>query len=589
MTQTTHNILWVKTEAQKKRFKDHEASVTRSEDGSLEFKTENIITPKGREKTNKLISIVPKPTETIINLKQADYLFHELKQMNLILTNACNLSCSYCYEQHNKDFGRFTNESLLSAYRFLVNANNRQKKVFNFFGGEPLIHKDIILDFVRKNEDELRKNSRGDYNTVVGMVTNGLLFTKELIDEFLSYDFTYMLVSLDTDRAEVDHRGIKQEEMNKLLDYLAYMPAEVKQEKRIIIRCTLARDNSVYFTNFVDNLYSRGIRRLVVHPLVLDSSKGFIRWTDEEWNRLHKDIIDVLEKYEDLTIHFSEGVGQKGEENCMIGADMIAIDASGDFSGCYFFTNQKAGSTGETILGNVFNDKIYIDRYRNFQKEYSKMFEEEEQCQTCDLKNACYQCPAGNLDTGSKMFRPDDMCQKIVKLFLDLQEDVAKKQFKKKYESICTAVEQSGENISFLKGIVYLMFYFNFNYHPRDVLALHSQIETDVDYRQLLALWKKVILEEITIDFDKDTFVPKLFELVTEDRMDIDDFYMFIVKKGKLAPTDNIIKAENFYQRSFYLSLLHMVFLQSMHKSFTGTFSERLIESKSQHSQKQPA
>jgi hypothetical protein len=34
MTQTTHNILWVKTEAQKKRFKDHEASVTRSEDGS---------------------------------------------------------------------------------------------------------------------------------------------------------------------------------------------------------------------------------------------------------------------------------------------------------------------------------------------------------------------------------------------------------------------------------------------------------------------------------------------------------------------------------------------------------------------------
>ena len=277
MTQTTQNIIWIKTEAQKKRFKDHEASVTRSEDGSLEFKTENIITPKGREKANKLISVVPKPTETIINLKQADYLFHELKQMNLILTNACNLSCSYCYEQHNKDFGRFTNESLLSAYRFLVNANNRQKKVFNFFGGEPLIHKDIILDFVRKNEDELRKNSRGDYNTVVGMVTNGLLFTKELIDEFLSYDFTYMLVSLDTDKAEVDHRGIKQSEMNKLLDYLAYMPTEVKQEKRIIIRCTLARDNAPYFTNFVDNLYVRGIRRLVVHPLVLDSSKGFIR------------------------------------------------------------------------------------------------------------------------------------------------------------------------------------------------------------------------------------------------------------------------------------------------------------------------
>lgn len=90
---------------------------------------------------------------------------------------------------------------------------------------------------------------------------------------------------------------------------------------------------------------------------------------------------------------------------------------------------------------------------------------------------------------------------KIVRLYLDLQEDVAKKQFKKKYESICTAVEQSGENISFLKGIVYLMFYFNFNYHPRDVLALHSQIETDVDYRQLLALWKKSYIRRSNYKF----------------------------------------------------------------------------------------
>jgi len=580
---TTQKIIWVKTEAQKKRYKDHEASVTTSEDGTLEFKTETIITPKGREKENKLISVVPKPDEKIVKLAQADYLFQELKQMNLILTNACNLSCSYCYEQHNKDFGRFTNESLLSAYRFLVNANGRQKKVFNFFGGEPLIHKDIILDFVRKNEEELRKNSRGDYNTVVGMVTNGLLFTKELIDEFLSYDFTYMLVSLDTDRVDVDHRGIKQDEMTKLLDYLEYMPSEVKEEKRIIIRCTLARNNAPYFIDFVDNLYSRGIRRLVVHPLVLDSSSGFILWTDEEWSNLHRDILAVLDKYEDVTIHFSEGVGQKGEENCMIGADMIAIDASGDFSGCYFFTNQKASAAGETILGNVFNDKIYIDRYKKFQIEYAKMFKEEEQCQACDLKNACYQCPAGNLDTGSRMFRPDDMCQKIVKLYLDLQEDVAKKQFKKKYEIICASATQAGENISFLKGIVYLMFYYNFNFHPRNSLSLHNYIDQDVDYRQLLALWKKAILNETSINFSKDTFVTELFGAVTDDTIEIDDFYRFVIEKVNLTDAANLIKAENVYQRSFYLSLLHMVFLQSMHRSFTGTFSERLIESKNQN------
>jgi uncharacterized protein len=574
-------IVWLKTEAQKKRFQDHKASVSTSEDGTLQFESHNIITPKGLEKTNKLISIVPKPEETIVPLSSVSYLFQELKQMNLILTNACNLSCSYCYEQHNKDFGRFTNESLLSAYRFLVEANNRQKKVFNFFGGEPLIHKDIILDFVRKNEKELQENARGDFNTVVGIVTNGLLLTKPLIDEFLSYDFTYILISLDTDRSEVDHREIGQENIDQLMEHIRYMPDAPKQEKRVTIRCTLARENAPFFTEFADNLYERGIRRMVVHPLVLDSSKGFIRWKDEEWSKLHADILTVLDKYADMQIHFSEGVGQKGEENCMIGSDMIAIDASGDFSGCYFFTNQKANSTSDTILGNLFHRNIYIDRYKTFQKEYARMFELEEQCQKCDYKNACYQCPAGNLDTGTRMFRPDDMCQKIVKLYIDLQEDISKKQFKKKYEVICGALEIEGENVTFAKAISYLMFYFHFNYHPK-LEVVHDGIYEIDDYRKMLFLWKNIISGDNIVNYTTTDFVSQIKDALTDDTLEIDEFYYFILKRGNLAPSNNKVAAITPYQRAFFLSLLHMIILQSMHKTYEGTFSERLIHDTSE-------
>jgi len=574
-------IVWLKSEAQKKRFQDHKASVSTSEDGTLQFESHNIITPKGLEKTNKLISIVPKPEETIVPLSSVSYLFQELKQMNLILTNACNLSCSYCYEQHNKDFGRFTNESLLSAYRFLVEANNRQKKVFNFFGGEPLIHKDIILDFVRKNEKELQENARGDLNTVVGIVTNGILLTKPLIDEFLSYDFTYILISLDTDRSEVDHREIGQDKIDQLMEHIRYMPDAPKQEKRVTIRCTLARENAPFFTEFADNLYERGIRRMVVHPLVLDSSKGFIRWKDEEWSKLHADILTVLDKYADMQIHFSEGVGQKGEENCMIGSDMIAIDASGDFSGCYFFTNQKANSTSDTILGNLFHRNIYIDRYKTFQKEYARMFELEEQCQKCDYKNACYQCPAGNLDTGTRMFRPDDMCQKIVKLYIDLQEDISKKQFKKKYEVICSALEVEGENVTFAKAISYLMFFFHFNYHPK-LEVVHDGIYEIDDYRKMLFLWKNIISGDNTVNYTTTDFVSQIKDALTEDTLEIDEFYYFILKRGNLAPSNNKVAAVSPYQRAFFLSLLHMIILQSMHKTYEGTFSERLIHDTSE-------
>jgi radical SAM protein with 4Fe4S-binding SPASM domain len=195
---------------------------------------------------------------------------------------------------------------------------------------------------------------------------------------------------------------------------------------------------------FIDTIYSMGVRQMIVHPLILDSSKGFISWKNESWSQLHQDILNNLEKYFDLHIQFVEGVGKKHESNCMVGADMVAIDASGDFSGCYFFTNQKTNGTGHTILGNVFKNQVYTDRYREFQRLYNEMFDSEEQCRTCDYRNACYQCPAGNADTGNRLFRPDDMCQKIVKLYIDLQDDVAKKNFLREYQQTLADSEKYG-------------------------------------------------------------------------------------------------------------------------------------------------
>jgi len=567
------HIIWLNEEKQTKKQEQHKASVIQMGDGTLKFESQTIVTPKGLVKENKLISVIPSDTEKVDKLSDSSYLFQELKQMNLILTNACNLSCTYCYEQHNKDFGRFTNESLLSAYRFLVNSNNRQRKVFQFFGGEPLIHKDIILDFLEKNQDELSRNSKGDINTNIGIVTNGLLVTKDLVEKYFKYDFTSMLISLDTDIAEVDHREIGQDKIDKLMAQIADMPLDIKLAKRVLIRCTLARENAPHFKQFVKNLHDRGIRKLVVHPLILDSSKGFIKWADNEWDQLHKDILFVLSEYENLEIHFSEGVGQKGEENCMIGSEMIAIDASGDFSGCYFFTNQKAGAGNSAILGNVYQDVIYTDRYNLFKQEYNKMFETEEQCQTCDYKNACYQCPAGNLDIGAKMFSPDDMCQKIVKLYVDLQEDIIKQQTRNKYESIAKACNDMGEEVAFVRGLSYLMFFNYFNYHPKNELV-HTGID-NADYKHLLALWKKIIDKEIDPEFKADTYVDQVKNLMTDDSMEIDEFYYYVMQKSGMLHNPEKRKATSMLERCFYLTLLHITVLQNS-KTFHGTFSERL-------------
>lgn len=423
-------VIWVK---QKNIKEEHKASVIEI-NGKFKFLSKTIITPDGNVKENKLVSILPEETEKIVSFSEAPELFSDLGHMNVILTNACNLSCSYCYEQHNKDFGRFTEESLLQAYNWLLNISHSKNKRFQFFGGEPLIHKKLILSFLDRNKQHL-SDTYYNKGQAISMITNGILLDKQFCMEYFDYDFTYMMISLDTLKVELDHRELKQDQIDKIIETVEHLPKHAKD--RIFFRCTLAQEHAEYFKEYMEKLYSIGIRNIIVHPLVHDSSTGFISWDTMIWNNLHSDIIYLIDKYADFEISFSEGVGQKVENNCLVGSDMIAIDASGDFSGCYFFTNMKeADAVKPTILGNIFEDRVHIDRYKTFQKLYNQMHETEEQCKTCDYRNYCYQCPAGNVSTGTPLFRPDDMCQKIVKLYLDLQDDIAKKTSERNYKKL---------------------------------------------------------------------------------------------------------------------------------------------------------
>ncbi len=89
---------------------------------------------------------------------------------------------------------------------------------------------------------------------------------------------------------------------------------------------------------------------------MLDSTRGLINWTERNWNTLNDVLIKMSTEFPNTSFKFSEGVGTKYKNNCMVGSDMIAIDPSGDYSGCYFFTNQKTNFTRKMILGNIFTE-----------------------------------------------------------------------------------------------------------------------------------------------------------------------------------------------------------------------------------------
>ena len=563
---TTHPIKFYTkrplTEAQKSRIDSHKATVKVNPDGTLDTTVQTIITPKGLEKSVAYKTIRPNETERVMAVADAHELFDDLQHINLIVTNACNLSCSYCYEQHDTDYGRFTPASLKQIYDFQVSCNDNDGKLFQFFGGEPLIHKQLILDFIAMYTAELNANLNRIH---VSMITNGILLTPEFIETYFSHKFVNMSISLDTDDARVDHREIGQGHIDRIIDMIGLIPQYHKDNHMISVRCTISMENAATIVDFATRLYNKGLRAMVVHPLTMSSVHGFMAWPAQNWDQLHQDILTIINTLPGFEVQFSEGVGVKGGANCMVGADMIAVDGSGDYSGCYFFTNQKEQAP-HTILGNILKDAVYVDRYLQFQTTYDTMFMVEDQCKTCELKGFCYQCPAGNSDSGTgQLFRPDDMCQKIVRLFIDLQDDIVKKSFTQKLTELTKAVNEQGENRVFAKSIVFLLYKYLTGHHL-PLTSLDGLVDKLPHYEVILQHWAALL----PVSTPGETELPSPCEFVSQlvskpqIPMDIKTFYELMRDLGgKPTTASKNAVVDDLNKRIFYLTLLHMVTLNA--------------------------
>ena len=73
---------------------------------------------------------------------------------NLVLTNKCNLNCSYCFakELTNREVQSFTIENFIKALNFIKTGNNQK---IGIVGGEPLLHSKFadFIDILNNDEE----------------------------------------------------------------------------------------------------------------------------------------------------------------------------------------------------------------------------------------------------------------------------------------------------------------------------------------------------------------------------------------------------------------------------------------------------
>jgi uncharacterized protein len=117
----------------------------------------------------------------------------------VVLNLDCNLDCSYCFE---KDFreGYYMSDSTADLLVDRVGRNHvepgRDVEI-NFYGGEPL----LSLPLLKRIAFSLKEKAEAcGTRFTFGMVTNGTLFTRKVVEILLPLGLTYAQLTLDGPR-----------------------------------------------------------------------------------------------------------------------------------------------------------------------------------------------------------------------------------------------------------------------------------------------------------------------------------------------------------------------------------------------------
>lgn len=110
--------------------------------------------------------------------------FSPIKELTIILTEACNASCTFCTQKHNRN-NDMTEERLWEILREAQTKFPNSLLRIDLFGGEALLNFDIIKEVF----------SRYKYSNIweINLFTNGILLNQEVYDFCVKHEINIII------------------------------------------------------------------------------------------------------------------------------------------------------------------------------------------------------------------------------------------------------------------------------------------------------------------------------------------------------------------------------------------------------------
>lgn len=321
------------------------------------------------------------------------------RTVTLLLTDACNLSCVYCYE-HNKSHSYMSYETAVEILdKEFSEQSVEEPVVIDLFGGEPFLNFDLmkqIVDYVTQKYQA--------YNKVFFTTTNGTLVHGN-VQEWLIAHKEHLTCGLSLDGNETAH-NINRSNSFQDIDLNFFKNTYPSQP----VKMTISGKSLPYLAESIKFLTEYGFKVQCNFAEGIEwSSPIYINILQDQLNELIEYYINTPNVERCRLLNFQIDKLSRPRQNnqfrqyCGTGRYMRCYDLDGICYPCQMFSPISAGDKAIPLSDFVIDDKVNI-------KELDK------KCQTCYFLSLCPMCIGSNYIASGSLYNIDESKCKLQKI-----------------------------------------------------------------------------------------------------------------------------------------------------------------------------